>query len=333
MAKTVMGLSISYQRTNLLARGLGLEHLRELLVSLARPPLRQGASVAYAGHWMETEDNFTLELLRLISAEQAEQDDNGNRGQDPSLTIGRLYNHSAWPHFLDITPAIEARWINSCRIVRVTQQLAGIGDADTVPDSEANSGSNLAIRNAAICLSAMRKLSMDGMQIAIPDVPSSESVPPIMARIVLGGRIDGFTGFLPGIFEESLVTLERYVPLYILGGFGGAAELLTKAFIAGAGRPKEFTVEWQKAQTPALQRLEQAAATHALPSAIRTTAQGLDQLFEFVEKARLGLSNTLHTGLSDGETRELLETRDMNRAVHLVLKGLAATIGLETLPA
>jgi hypothetical protein len=332
MANTVIGLSISYQRPNLLARGLGLEHLRELLVRLAQQPLRQGASVAYAGHWMETEDNFTFELLRLISAEQAEQDDNGT-GPDTNLTIGRLYNHSAWPHYLEITPAIEARWINSCRIVRVTQKLAGIADADTVPDSEANSGSYASIRNAAICLSAMRKLAMEGMPIAVPDVPSAETVPPIKARIVLGGRIHVFIGFLPGIFEESLLTLERSVPLHILGGFGGAAETLATALKGATGRPREFTVDWQKAQTPALQRLEQASAGFALPPKIRTTAQGLDELFKFVEKERLGLSSTLHTGLSDEETSDLMKTGDMNHAVHLVLKGLGATIGLETLPA
>jgi hypothetical protein len=70
IADKVIGLSISYQHDNLLARGLGLEHLRELLIGLARPLVRQGASLAYGGNWNETEDNFTYELLRLISAEQ-----------------------------------------------------------------------------------------------------------------------------------------------------------------------------------------------------------------------------------------------------------------------
>ena len=41
IANNVIAFSISYQRENMLARGMGLEHLRELLIRLARPILRQ----------------------------------------------------------------------------------------------------------------------------------------------------------------------------------------------------------------------------------------------------------------------------------------------------
>lgn len=77
MHRNVIAFSISYQRENLLARGLGIEHVRELLIRLARPILRQGASLAYGGNWKETNDNFTYDLLRLISAEQ---EDNSHGG-------------------------------------------------------------------------------------------------------------------------------------------------------------------------------------------------------------------------------------------------------------
>ena len=205
----LIGLSISYQRENLLSRGLGLEHLRELLLRLARPLLRQGASLAYGGHWHETEDNFTFDLLRLISAEQ---EDNSLGGPDTNLVIGRLYNHSPWPGYLDVTPRVEAQWINCCRIVRITQQLAGISDADLVPDSEARSGSDRAILNTAISLSAMRRLAVQGVMIAIPGLASPEAVPPVCAGVILGGKVHGFSGFMPGIFEEALVALEKRMP-------------------------------------------------------------------------------------------------------------------------
>jgi hypothetical protein len=331
VANRVIGLSISYQRENLLARGLGLEHLRELLIRLARPLLRQGASVAYGGHWRDTEDNFTYDLLRLISAEQ---EDNSLGGPDTGLAIGRLYNHSPWPSYLDITPRIEAQWINCCRIVRITQKHARIADSDTVSDSEARNGSDRALFNAAVVLSAMRRLSMEGMSIDIPDLPSPETIPSIMARVILGGKVDGFSGFLPGIFEEALVTLERQVPLYVLGGFGGAAEVLAKALIdPAAGRPEQFTVDWQKSRTPNVTKLQQSLANFGLPAGIRTTEDGLGLLFRFVEKARLNLAATLNVGLDETETRELLTTRDMSKAVQLVRKGLDAKIGLKSLPA
>lgn len=42
------------------------------------------------------------------------------------------------------------------------------------------------------------------------------------ARIVLGGKREGFQGSMPGIFEEVLLSLKRRQPLYLAGGFGGA---------------------------------------------------------------------------------------------------------------
>ena len=50
-----------------------------------------------------------------------------------------------------------------------------------------------------------------------------------------------------------------------------------------------------------------------------------------VERARPTLAATLNTGLDEQETRELLETSDMSRAVQLVRRGLDATIGLVSL--
>jgi len=328
IANQLIGFSISYQRDNLLARGMGLEHLRELLLRLARPLLRQGASLAYGGHWKETEDNFTFDLLRLISAEQ---EDNSLAGPDTNLSIGRLYNHSPWPDYLHVTPSMEAQWIKSCRIVRITQKLAGIDDADIVPDAEAKRQLDRVLFNAAITLSAMRRLAMHGIVVDTPDLPTPEPVPPIAARVLLGGKVRGFSGFLPGLFEEALVTLESQRPLYVLGGFGGAGEVLAKALLGKAAeRPAEYTLDGLIAGSPALKRLTELSAALALPTGARSSAKALDDLFQLIERARSNLAATLNTGLDDAETRELLTTRDMNRAVQLVRKGLDARIGLTT---
>ena len=76
--------SVSYERDNLLARGLGLDHLKELVTrGLARPLLRNNMSLSYSGHWKDEEDNFTLHLLRLIAAEQ---EDSSLGGPDTRTT-------------------------------------------------------------------------------------------------------------------------------------------------------------------------------------------------------------------------------------------------------
>jgi SLOG-like protein len=199
IADSVIAFSVSYQRDNLLARGMGFEHLRELLLRLARPILRQGAGLAYGGNWEETEDNFMFPLLRLISAEQ---EDNSSGGPDSNLQIGKLYNHTAWPWYLDITPKIEAQWINVCRIVRITQQRAGLSPAEIVADADAKKMDARLNFNKVVTLSAMRRLMMQPMLFDIPDAPQPEKIPAVVASILLGGKADDYSGFLPGIFEK-----------------------------------------------------------------------------------------------------------------------------------
>jgi len=317
----VIALSVSYQREPLLALGLGLEHLRELVHRLVRPILRRGASLAYGGRWEDAEDNFTYLLLRLISAEQ---EDSSAGGPDTSRAIGGLVSYSPWPHYLQITRQIEAQWINCCRIVRVTQERAGIPPEHVVRDPEAEQQTDRFLLNGAITRSATRRLAMTGAQLESPDVPP-ESIEPVAGRIVLGGKVDGFQGFVPGVLEEALITLERGIPLYLLGGFGGITEVMASAFLSAAGgpRPDPLTVEYHHQRTPALARLAELHAKLPVPG-IRTTQEMLDA---FWIRAQGGPA-ALATGLSEPEARELLTTRDMSRAVRLVLRGLQARLGV-----
>lgn len=45
----------------------------------------------------------------------------------------------------------------------------------------------------------------------------------INARIVMGGRVEGYKGKMPGIAEETGLSLEAKQPVFILGAFGGCA--------------------------------------------------------------------------------------------------------------
>lgn len=330
IADNVIGFCIGYERENLLARGLGLEHLREMLLRLARPLLRQGASLAYGGGWKETEENFTYDLLRLISAEQ---EDNSLGGPDSNLHIGRLYNHSSWPYYLDITPRLEAQWINCCRIVRVTQRYAGLDDDEMASDADAAKQTDRALFNRAVGLSAMRRRMLAPMNLDIPEA-APESIPAVVARVALGGKVQGFTGFMPGILEEALTILEKSRPLYLLGGFGGAAEALAQAIVnPAAGRPPELTVAWHEQNNAEFKQLLALSAQFRLPPPVPAIPAAFDQLWHFVEAARGAPAATLNTGLSDGETRELLTTRDMGAVVRLVRAGLTNQSKLPTLAA
>ena len=53
------------------------------------------------------------------------------------------------------------------------------------------------------------------------------------ARVVVGGKLAGFKGTMPGIVEEAIDTLEASQPVYVAGGFGGAAALVARSLDLG----------------------------------------------------------------------------------------------------
>ncbi|MBN1608463.1 MAG: hypothetical protein JW940_17660 [Polyangiaceae bacterium] len=323
-SRTVVAFSVSYQKESLLARGMGLEHLKELVSRLARPMVSEGLSVAYAGHWRVTEDNFTHLLLQLISAEQDDTSDDPEQNPDAARTVAPLINHLAWPHYLTVTPRIEAEAINSCRIVRVTQEQAGI--ADVCPDGEAFSGSDRAVFNAAATLSAMRRFQTEGMSLDVVPGERTEDVPPLAARILIGGKVSGSSGFAPGILEEAVLMLERGTPLYVLGGFGGVAGELAQLFL-GSVPPPDITVDRLESGIPALTRLRQLAEARGLPPGCRATAdliESLRQKASAVAGGAVSLASAMNTGLGDADLRALMTTGDVDKAVRLVLSGLRA---------
>jgi hypothetical protein len=223
---------------------------------------------------------------------------------------------------LEVTPRIEAESVNSCRIVRVTQEGAGL--KEICPDAEASFGSDLALFNAAVTISVMRELQVTGTTVDVVPGLSREEIPAVRARIAIGGKLRGFSGFAPGVFEEALLMLERNAPVYLLGGFGGATGELADRFL-GASHVPSLTVERLVKETPALGRLNDLCAKKQVPPRVRTTEAVVSQLSGLVKKAtqtEASLVSTLNTGLSYDDTRALMTTNDIDTAVRLVLQGL-----------
>lgn len=49
------------------------------------------------------------------------------------------------------------------------------------------------------------------------------------ARVIVGGKLRGFQGTMPGIIEEAILSVQAGQPLYVAGGFGGAAAAVAHA--------------------------------------------------------------------------------------------------------
>ena len=110
------------------------------------------------------------------------------------------------------------------------------------------------------------------------------------ARVVLGGRVEGYKGLMPGIAEEALMTLQAGKPLYVAGGFGGCA--------------RDIAVT-MKLVEPLHDPPRSAWDGHAAFSTYRADA--------------------LNNGLTDDENHILAKTPHIRQAVGLILRGLDRT--------
>ena len=154
------------------------------------------------------------------------------------------------------------------------------------------------------------------------------------ARVILGGKTtpklgpdeEGYGGLYPGVVEEAWRTLEERKPLYVLGGYGGAARLV--ADLAGDGPVPDAMEDATWASEPFY--TENAHRINACPS---QKALGLPRNMAVLADAIHGhlhghladdASSLAWNGLTVEENRTLFGARDPVTLAALVLKGLLA---------
>lgn len=103
-------------------------------------------------------------------------------------TVRYFKNYIAWPYYQNMDEKIEQEYEHSrVELVKVAQR-----------DNNADS------------LTLMRE----------------EMEHNANARIVVGGKMSGYSGCIPGILEEFKIALSHEHPLFVVGGFGGAAKYI-----------------------------------------------------------------------------------------------------------
>lgn len=288
--------------------GFGSDHLAEALVRLARMLLRSGCDLAYGGDMRK--GGFTELLLRLVRAENRNIDierDTPARSEE----LRRLTNFLAWPTYGGLTPDLHARYLGVCRFVRLPppdRRFARPQGADARAFEQLR---------APLALSSMRRQMTIGR---VDEVGDREKLHPTAARIVLGGKVTGYAGLMPGIPEEFAWGWSKKLPVFVLGGFGGAGALLAQGFLAGK-LPAELTLRHQRAANPGLNEL--------LTALRRRTFAKEDRDFhprhryrELQAACRAGLAGlAARNGSSEDDNRILLESRDMSQVLRVLLRG------------
>ena len=239
------------------AFGVSKGHFRHALADTAMFLLSTGRNLAYGGDLRSR--GFT-ELLFELVLRYSNESDNGMR----------VIDYLAWP--VHIQMKYE-------ELAKHAERVAGIAD--------------------------LALLSLDGQRMALEERQTMSDHRPNEtewdkgltsmrctmrsqsdARIVVGGRVKGYMGHMPGVAEEALLSLQARQPVFIVGGFGGCARDIAETLglvetWAGSG------LDWPK-------RCD---------------------FRRFQER-------DLHNGLTLEENRELARTPFIDQVVVLVLRGL-----------
>ena len=133
------------------------------------------------------------------------------------------------------------------------------------------------------------------------------------AHIILGGPETTYSGALPGLLEEALLSLKLAKPTYLIGAFGGAAQ----GIIESLREPNTRRFADLPAKLPPLTQEFMTAYNEKHPD----TQLDFDAIQQFLGSyglARLSRNN----GLDLEENERLFKTSHLMEMIYLVLTGL-----------
>ena len=299
LAKVPIVISIS-ESVDSMRRGLTLAHLDAALHEISRQLLARGACLEYGGHLGPA--GYTVALFDMAKAYSALS------GLPPAE---RIINDVGWPlPFLALPTAERAKYQRVATYRRIARPagVEALQPATFVEEPKLFPADSAERRYAwARGMTTMREFQSENAR----------------ARIVLGGKVgptmtvtpEGraeqkwYSGRIPGIVEEALLSLKARQPLYLIGAFGGAAALVIDLL---EGRPRsDFTWEYHRV----------AQGLRALYEKHGPAWDDYDVMTEFFGITGVtGLAAT--NGLSVEENRELFWSRDLTRVIELLLIGL-----------
>ena len=202
--KTI-GISIS-ESPDMPVLGLGDGHLRDAMSEVATHLLASGDDLAYGGD-LRT-DGFTRMLFELVLryTRQPKVFVSYRREDQAEVNhMARVFNYFAWPVHIRMTNDALDSMAEEVGEVAVPKLLDMEGESMTIEHRKSLPMREPDDETWTIGLTAMRQ-TMQGQ---------------IDARILLGGRVEGYKGRMPGVAEEALLSLQASQAVFLLGGFGG----------------------------------------------------------------------------------------------------------------
>ncbi|WP_448072988.1 hypothetical protein [Georgenia yuyongxinii] len=263
-----VAVSVS-ESADLLRLGLSKLHLQLTIAELSRAIVIAGGIVVYGG---AVQHGFTKIVL-----EEAERYGN---------PTGAFEHIVPYTEHATRSPEELCKYAASLGVKSTVHLL----DVDGVPRSVRDvrtADDDRGTPDPATALSAMRAHTTD--------IAS--------ARVVVGGKVAGFAGSMPGVAEEAAATLRADKPLYVAGGFGGAATLVGSIVTSElyrwlpAGLPGDLTREVRQRVESAL---DLPMGADGLTDEERALLAATHRPSDIATLVVLGLSR--HLGVSEDHT-------------------------------
>lgn len=211
--------------------GVGMEHVDELMVTIARELLSAGISLAFGGTLQPPDPaaprtdgpNLTESLVEVARGWYRQERAPGPTasGSTAPEATWPLHGYLAWPNASALTRARQASLVGIASFEEVLPPGEDKARLDALSPTQDRLERALHYGRA---LTAMREKS------------TAETA----VRVVMAGKVAGWAGALPGIAEELRCSFEAKKPVILLGGWGGAARLASDWFDRGGEPPGEF---------------------------------------------------------------------------------------------
>lgn len=266
--------------------GLSEHHIKDISIEIARYLIVNGATLLYGG---DLRNGGFTELFSDLSYQYKYLSDKDRK----------FVNYFPFPNSRAITTDICATFFKTqvkAKILKIPKSVGNINIAKKYDPF--NSVEDRFILSE--CYADMRKIM------------ANESD----ARIILGGRQKNFTGYYPGIVEETFHSLNAGKAVYLLGGFGGATKSIIN--IITGSRPSQLTNDFQF-DTDFLKNFRDFASGKSL------VKLDYDFIFDFFKQYSVE-SLSKQNGLTSDENEILFESTNIHEIVFLIIKGLQKII-------
>ena len=271
-----IGISVS-DSPNLQELGIGKEMFKDLTIELSRHILKANGRMIYGGNL--DKDGFTT-LFRDLSYQYGQK-------EKADSNVEYFDNYLSWPLYNNVTTSVRAKFINS----RINLIFASPGDkVHKTEYDDYIKPTTLELRlKYASSLTSMRKQMIESS----------------VARIIVGGKVSGFSGYMAGVVDEFILSVEKSHPVFVVGGFGGAAQMIAQLL---EGNVTSNCFLNNALEDPKYKELYEWCESNG----------------EHIQYEALDTINfdILYNGLSKEENIKLLHSVDIIEIVSLILKGL-----------